>query len=116
MFVLQGAIFLIVGTLQSRMRFEVAYNMRSVAGLAFILYAGVIYPGLGIALGHSYPHTPLFGVAPCPVTIFTLGWFLLSRSALQWWMIAISVLWSLIGGTAAFLLDVLQDWLSRCCS
>ena len=109
--VLQGGIFLIVGTLRGRMRFGFRSNLRSIVGLTFILYAGVIYPVLGIALGHSYPRAPLFGVTPCPVTIFTFGWLLLLRAPIQWWVIAIPVMWSLIGGSAAFLLDVPQDWL-----
>jgi hypothetical protein len=33
----------------------------------------VVYPLLGIRFGHSYPRAPLFGVAPCPTTIFTFG-------------------------------------------
>ena len=110
-FVLQGVIFLIVGTLQGRIRFGFRSNLCSIVGLAFILYAGIIYPVLGIALGHSYPRAPLFGVTPCPVTIFTFGWLLLLRAPIQWWVIAIPVVWSLIGGSAAFLLDVPQDLL-----
>jgi hypothetical protein len=112
-FVLQGAIFVIAGTMQSRMRlrFGPTSNLSGFTGLAFILYAAVIYPLLGISQGHSYPRAPLFGVTPCPVTIFTFGWMLLLKAAIQWWVIAIPVLWSLIGGTAAFLLDVPQDWL-----
>jgi hypothetical protein len=112
-FVLQGVIFVIAGTMLSRMRlrFGPTSNFSGFAGLAFILYAAVIYPLLGISLGHSYPRAPLFGVTPCPVTIFTFGWMLLLKAAIQWWVIAIPVLWSLIGGTAAFLLDVPQDWL-----
>ena len=110
-FVLQGAIFLVVGTLQSRMRFGLTSHLSSFTGFAFILYAGVIYPFFGISLGDSYPRAPMFGVTPCPVAIFTFGWMLLLKAAIQWWVIAIPVLWSLIGGTAAFLLDVPQDWL-----
>jgi hypothetical protein len=51
----------------------------------------------------------MFGITPCPVTIFTLGMLLLARP-MYWWLLAIPVLWSLVGGSAAFLLGVPQDW------
>ena len=49
-------------------------------------------------------------MTPCPVALFTLGWLLLLRSPVKWWVTAIPVAWSLIGGTAAFLLEVPQNW------
>jgi hypothetical protein len=58
---------------------------------------------------HPYPQTPLFGVAPCPTTIFTLGLLLLVRHPRPWVPALIPLLWSVIGGSAAFLLDVPQD-------
>jgi uncharacterized membrane protein YjjB (DUF3815 family) len=52
--------------------------------------------------------TPLFGVAPCPTTIFTLGMLLLSNAS--WRLFAIPLVWSIIGGSAAVLLGVPQDY------
>ena len=60
-------------------------------------------------MGHAAVELPIFGVTPCPVTIFTLGLFLLADRVPKSLLI-IPVLWSLIGGSAAFLLDVRQDW------
>ena len=110
-FVAQGAIFLVRGTAQHRIRFGYSRGLRAAVGLGFILYSGIIYPLIGIGFGHGYPNAPLFGVTPCPVTIFTFGCLLLLRSPIEWWIVALPVVWSLIGGTAAFLLEVPQDWL-----
>jgi uncharacterized protein DUF6064 len=110
-FVIQGAIFLVVGTGQGKIRFKYSRGLCPAIGVVFILYASIIYPAIGMALGHSYPNAPVFGVTPCPVSIFTFGCLLLLRSPTKWWVIVLPVLWSLIGGTAAFLLDVPQDWL-----
>jgi hypothetical protein len=85
-------------------------DLNGIVGLLLIVYAAIIYPVLGYAAGHSYPATPMFGVTPCPVTIFTLGLFLLARRP-PWVLLIVPVLWSLVGGTAAFLLHVPQDWL-----
>jgi hypothetical protein len=53
-----------------------------VLGVALIAYAVVIYNALGYVLGHSWPNLPVFGVAPCPTTIFTFGMLLLATGPL----------------------------------
>jgi hypothetical protein len=53
----------------------------------------------------------MFGVAPCPVTIFTFGMLLMTTRRFSYWLLVIPFIWSLIGGSAAILLDVRQDWL-----
>lgn len=57
--------------------------------------------------GHGWPRAPVFGVAPCPTTIFTLALLLASRTPLV--VAAIPVLWALVGTTAAVLLGVPED-------
>ena len=52
----------------------------------------------------------MFGITLCPVTIFTFGLFLLASSAHPRWLLVIPFVWSLIGGSAAVLLHVPQDW------
>jgi len=53
----------------------------------------------------------MFGVTPCPVAIFTFGLFLLTVRPVPRWLLVIPFVWSLIGGSAAILLQVPQDWL-----
>jgi Family of unknown function (DUF6064) len=80
-------------------------------GWAFVAYAAVAYPMIGVATGHAYAAMPMFGITPCPVTIFTFGVLLLVGASVPWWLWVIPFVWSLIGGSAAFLLGVPQDWL-----
>lgn len=109
-FIVQALIFLWVGVVQNRLSFSYANRLRQYFGIALIAYSAIMYPLIGTELGHIYPRAPTFGVTPCPMTIFTFGFVLLLRVPVQWWMVAIAFLWSLIGGTAAFLLHVPQDW------
>jgi hypothetical protein len=51
---------------------------------------------------------PTFGV-PCPTTIFTVGLLMLATPRL-WRLSIIPVIWSVIGGSAAFLLGVSADY------
>jgi hypothetical protein len=51
---------------------------------------------------------PAFGV-PCPTTIFTAGLLMLAAPP-SWRLSIIPIMWSVIGGSAAFLLGVRADY------
>jgi len=80
-------------------------------GWVLVVYSIVIYPLIGLAAGHRRLDLPMFGMTPYPVTIFTFGAMLLVRNTVPRWLLVVPSLWSLIGGSAAFLLGVPQDWL-----
>lgn len=78
-FVLQSVLCAVSVLVPSESGFEIQLNLRSAAGLSVIVYAPLIYEFLGYWAGHGPMTGPMFGVAPCPTTIFTIGMFLLAR-------------------------------------
>lgn len=108
-FVIEALIFLVEGTIRNRIRFRISSHISGWFALAFIAYSLLIYPLLGLWVTHPYPETPLFGIVPCPTTIFTLGLLMVASHPRLILLGAIPVFWAAIGGTAAFLLDVPQD-------
>jgi hypothetical protein len=110
LFVVQGLLFLYASVVSRRLQFGPGNGATGLLGWAYIAYAAVIYPLLGMWTGHAYPQMPMFGVTPCPVTIFTFGLLLLAGPRVPLWLLPIPLVWSLIGGSAAFLLQVPQDW------
>ena len=52
----------------------------------------------------------MFGITPCPVTLFTFGLVFLTTAPISRGLLVVPIVWSLIGGSAAFLLAVPQDW------
>jgi hypothetical protein len=79
-------------------------------GLGLCAYSLLLYPLIGLWFGHVYPAAPVFGVTPCPVTVFTFGTLLLRGGRAPWVVVAVPLAWSLVGGSAAVLLNVVQDW------
>jgi hypothetical protein len=108
LFVLEALAFAVLA-LRRRLSFAVQRDAWSAVGLVFIAYGMVVYPLLGLAFGHVYPRAPVFGVAPCPTTIFTFGVLLLATRRLPAWLVVVPLLWSLLGASAAFLLGVRED-------
>lgn len=109
-FVLQGIALVWAGATR---RLDASHGRGRAAwlGWGLVIYALAVYPVIGMAFGHRYPEMPMFGITPCPVTIFSFGVLLLVRPGVPWWVLVIPLVWSLIGGSAAFLLQVPQDWL-----
>lgn len=87
--------------------FSTGRAMRAL-GLAIIVYA-LIYPALTHALGHPYPFGPTFGV-PCPTTLLTIGLLVTIRGGVPVSLGMIPVVWAVIGGSAALLLNVATDY------
>jgi hypothetical protein len=109
-YLLQGLLFLLAGTIFGRLAFRFNLAPFPIIGGCFILYAMVFYPLLGVTFGHSYPRAPMFGVAPCPTTIFTFGILLLATKPVPAYLLVIPLLWSFLGMSAAVNLRVPQDY------
>jgi hypothetical protein len=80
------------------------------AAWMMIVYALAIYPLLNTAFGQTYPKAPTFGLTPCPLVIFTFGILALTRERAPWLLFAAPLVWSLIVGSAAFLLSFEPEW------
>lgn len=110
LFVVQGLLFAIAGVAGRRLFFGHSADFASALGWLLVAYAAVLYPLLGQWSGHVYPAQPTFGITPCPVTLFTFGVLLLTSAPVPRWLLIIPLAWSLLGGSAAFMLGVPQDW------
>ena len=75
-----------------------------------LIVCALLYPGLAWAGGLVYPRLPTFGV-PCPTTILTAGVLLAVEPPLPALMTVIPIGWTVIGGSAAFVLGVDADLL-----
>jgi hypothetical protein len=106
-FVVQGLLFFYAGAVRGKL--TVVFDSRawrSRLGLLLLLFGPLFYPLLGYSFGHTFPHSPTFGL-PCPTTIFTLGVLLLSTAPAS--LFLIPLLWSGLGFMAALSLGVKED-------
>ena len=108
-FVVQAILLIGCAFTRPSLTFEVGRDVRSATGLIFILFAMFIYPALGFWKGHGFMSGPMFGVAPCPTTIFTIGLLLLARGRLVAVLAIIPFLWSLVGLAAALQFGMYED-------
>jgi pimeloyl-ACP methyl ester carboxylesterase len=101
MFVCQAFLFARSGLWGDRLRFASRNGLSGLVGWLALGYALVVYPLIGLALGHGYPDAPLFGVAPCPTTIATFGLLLLVRPPVPRHLLVIPLIWAVLAPLAA---------------
>jgi hypothetical protein len=108
LFLGQAALFVAWAVSNRSLEPRLRPDLRGVLGIAMLACPLIAYPVLRARLGHSCPSTPTFGV-PCPTTIFTPGILTVARAPRIGLLIVVPLLWSVVGGSAAFLLVVWQD-------
>ncbi len=67
-------------------------------GIGLLVFAVIVQPLLGPLLGRPWSQVQMFGLAPDPTVVATLGVLLLGPARGQWTLMVIPVLWCLIGG------------------
>jgi Family of unknown function (DUF6064) len=108
LFLGQAALFLVVGVISRGLTFRFRADAFGAVGGVLIGYALLLYPLLGLVLGHQYPAAPTFGV-PCPSTIFTFGMLLWIRGRVPWYVLVVPAMWAAIAVGAALNWGVFED-------
>jgi hypothetical protein len=109
LFVVQSLLLAWAGS-KLQIGFGIRAGIASFAGWAMLLYAIVAYPLIGSLAGHAYPYSPILGVAPCPTTIFTLGFILAFARPAPRALFVIPILWSFVSMSAAISLGIWEDF------
>lgn len=107
-FLAQAAILLAAG-LRGRIHFGFSGRLDAWVGVLFVAYALVGYPVVTALLGHPFPDGPAFGVAPCPVIMFTLGMLLLTDDHLPRHVIVIPGLLGILGLGSGLMFGAAED-------
>jgi hypothetical protein len=112
MLIAQSAVLFLYGygMLKPPLSFKFRSDSYSVIGILVILYALVIYPIIAQLTGLGYPKAPVFGVAPCPVCIFTFGFLLLADKKVPVSILIIPLMWSLLGIVAGAWFGIFADF------
>ncbi|KNZ31352.1 MAG: hypothetical protein AD742_17440 [Methylibium sp. NZG] len=85
-------------------------------GAALLLFALVVQPLIGMALGRPWQQAELFGIAPDPTASATLGLLLMLHSARpfgsgSWLLWPVPLLWCAVAGATAWAMDARDAWL-----
>jgi hypothetical protein len=102
-FVLQAALLVWSGVLRNRLIFEVG-DIVARTGLALFLYALALHPLIAPLTGRPVTQAEIFGLAPDPTAIATLG-ILLAAERPRLHLFVIPLLWCLITGLTLWTME-----------
>lgn len=108
LFILQGSFF-VREMFRNNLKFNLQRNTRTYLGYFFILFGLIIYPLIGYLLGAEFITTISLGL-PCPTTILTFGFFMLTNSKFPRYLLIIPTIWAIIGTFAIVNFGVYQDF------
>jgi peptidoglycan/LPS O-acetylase OafA/YrhL len=100
-FGVEAVLLLWIGVIRGRLSFE-----RRAAGVAIYLFALIAHPLIEPLLGRRWSEVEVFGVAPDPTAIATLGLLLLAAGRVRWELAAIPLLWCAISGATLLSMKV----------
>ncbi len=81
----------------------------TVPALWIVVFALALQPLLGLLSGRAWSGLEVFGSAPDPTVVATLGFLLLVRDPLRWLLAIIPLTWCLISGATLWVLS-LPTW------
>ena len=105
-FGLEAALLLWAGVVRGRLVFE-----RRLPGLAIFLFALVVQPLIGLLLGRTWRQVEIFGVAPDPTAIATLGLLLLATGRVRWELMVVPLFWCAISGATLLSMKAPDAWI-----
>ena len=108
-FILQGLFFFIETFFRYKMKFVPGNSFADYLGYFFILFGIVIYPVL-LYLDHSL-YTTISPGLPCPSTILTFGFLMLTGPQLPGYLVVLPAIWTVIGTGAALNFGVYADFM-----
>lgn len=110
-FVFQGIVFAFAAQKKWLITSELRSGVTSVLGAVLIVYALVLYPLIGLMVGHGYPNGPILGL-PCPTTLLTVGVIALFEANWKRLVVlySIPVLWGFVATFAAVNMKVVEDY------
>jgi hypothetical protein len=109
-----GVQAVLLGVMSWRGRFDAApvATQQRRFGLALLGAALVIYPLLAPLLGRGWPAAELFGMAPDPAALVTLGVLLAIELRHSGWLFPVPVAWCLISGTTLWAMEAPEFWIA----
>ena len=108
LFILQG-LFFVRETFRNSLEFNLQRNTRTYLGYFFILFGLIIYPLIAYLLRTKFATTISLGL-PCPTTILSFGFFMLTNRKFPKYLLIIPNIWAVIGTFAAVNFGVYQDF------
>jgi hypothetical protein len=109
-FLVESALLLWAGFAGSKRAIKAPSRLLRYTGVFLLGFSVVIYPVIAGVAGRPWRQAEVFGLAPDPTVVGTLGLALLSCR--RWWCLAIPLLWCLLTGATLLAMGSPDAWVA----
>ena len=99
LFVLEALLLVWWGVIGGKLSFALKPEASGRFGAALFLLGLLLYPALAAILGRPWKQAEVFGIAPDPTVIATVGLLLLTNCRFRWGLLPVPLLWCGITAT-----------------
>ena len=103
-FAIEALLLIWTGVVRDRLRFDAKPSVIARIGVGVFVFALVVQPLLGLPFGRAWQQAEVFGVAPDPTAVATLG-LLLATNRIHWIALPIPLLWCLLSGATLWVMN-----------
>ncbi len=104
-FMIEALLLIWIGTIRGQLHFKPTGNASRLVGLGVLLFALVVQPLIGPIMGRPWLQAEIFGIAPDPTVIATLGVLLLASNRIVWAHLPIPIIWCGISGATLWAME-----------
>lgn len=97
-FAVEALLLFLRGTILGRLQFDPAADAVARCGAGLLLFATIVQPLIGLIVGRPWSQLEVFGIAPDPTAVATLGVLLTVPGRVPWELLALPLLWCAISG------------------
>ena len=98
LFVLEALLLMWWGGIRGELSFEAGPHARARLGAALFVAAVLVYPTLAVIMDRPWRQAEVFGAAPDPTAIGTVGLLLMTNTRVRWGLLPVPLLWCGIAG------------------
>jgi Family of unknown function (DUF6064) len=108
-FAFEALLFLLVGAVGGGLMVRKEQSGAQRSGLILFLFALLAHPLIGPLLGRTWSTSEIFGLAPDPTALGTLG-ILLCTNPMRWGLLAIPFAWCLLASATLWTMEAPDAW------
>jgi hypothetical protein len=102
-FAVEALLLFVFGVVRDDLAFD-AGSLEHRFGFAVLLFAILLQPLIAPLVGRGWLQAEIYGVAPDPTVVATLGVLLAGGQRARWWLGAVPLLWSALSGAVLWTL------------
>jgi hypothetical protein len=112
LFATEAILLVWIGVVRGGVTFRLSRDAAGILGIALFILSLSLYPMIAPLSGRPWHQAEIFGVAPDPTVLATLGLLLLARGRPRWQLLVVPVLWCVISGATLWAMDSPDAWVS----